>query len=401
MQAQPGVSRRLSELREELSVVDSCSHRAEEVKSLSLSDVTSKTSKDDLEAPESSKDTKSRETETKLDDHSEANKTQEKRLRLSTSIFQLECLDDFVRTELKDVIGLRERIESGALESIDFSDLWHLFKPGDTVISTENGYEQLYTVYSITGGQIQTRARTLREVQFHDPNEPVEDASEKLLRNEAYGIGTWTTLRIDCYYMCFNGAKVGPIRALKRIKHYAGQRKVTELPIYPAHYHSDGDLLLKRMEERGRKHLSSTGHQSYDGLSVPPRTDSLSPSAQQIQPISHKKYSEFQEDIQADVFVDFTQFYQDTPSQKPRLGSLPKSLPDTIESEESFPESKFNYRRLSGHKIDVKLFNDFMTVNRSNLELVKSECALERADYLRLLPHAVPGYSFQARKWCK
>jgi hypothetical protein len=44
---------------------------------------------------------------------------------------------------------------------------------------------------------------------------------------------------------------------------------------------------------------------------------------------------------------------------------------------------------------------EFMAINWALLELLTPEQALQKPEYLQLMPGAVIGYAFRIRKWCK
>jgi hypothetical protein len=312
----------------------------------------------------------------------------------------LKVLHDFIKEELADVLEMRRRIADGVQERIRFEDLWHLFKPGDIIYSKENGYDQLYKVFSVTGGQSLKRSRTREEaneissirdkvsMRYYIPpelqDEDDEESVEKMLREEGSGIGTWTPFKVDCFFMGFDGDHCGPIATCKKIRAYVGDREITELPMYPLRFHPEKDELLRAMQARGKKFLFSGGHRSYDG-----RTLAM-------------KRTESRVEIQSDVYVDFDAYYQGNPGRKPTVGRLLRSKQNAAEEEEIFaPGSAALYRSLSGHEVDTKLSDAFLTNYRSSLERFKPEEDDISLETLSLMPHYVVGYAFQVRQWCK
>lgn len=183
----------------------------------------------------------------------------------------LKVLHDFIEEELGDVLELRRRIDEGKQERIRFEDLWHLFRIGEIVYSTEKEYGQLYKVFFLTGGQSLKRTQTdhesneiriIRErLRYWIPPEQQEEDEEetidKLLREEGAGIGTLTPFKVDCYVMGFDGEYCGPVAMMKKIRAYVGEREITSLPVYPLKFHPRRDFHLQDMEIRGRKFLFS------------------------------------------------------------------------------------------------------------------------------------------------
>lgn len=77
---------------------------------------------------------------------------------------QLKSLYDFMTAELAHVLELRKRIADGTITCIRFDDLWHMFSPGERVLSDKNGHKQLYTIYAVTGGLPLLRKPHMQEI---------------------------------------------------------------------------------------------------------------------------------------------------------------------------------------------------------------------------------------------
>jgi len=56
---------------------------------------------------------------------------------LDLRISHLQCLLNFMNEDLKDVFDLRQDLAEKRVREIAFDDLWHLFKPGDLIITSE------------------------------------------------------------------------------------------------------------------------------------------------------------------------------------------------------------------------------------------------------------------------
>lgn len=65
---------------------------------------------------------------------------------------ELKVLIDLLDTYLKATFDLRGQIDKGDLHSISFFDLWHLFRHGQEITSSE-GHTQFYRILDITGGR--------------------------------------------------------------------------------------------------------------------------------------------------------------------------------------------------------------------------------------------------------
>jgi len=149
----------------------------------------------------------------------------------------LKCLHDFIEEALEETLSLRKNIANGTIERILFEDLWHLYEPGDVIYSKDNGHDQLYRVYFVTGGQSLKRARNKQEtteinairdklrywIPPEEREENDEDTIEKWLREEGSGIGTRTTLKVDCYLWALTVNTAGPWMCAKRFVLMSGE----------------------------------------------------------------------------------------------------------------------------------------------------------------------------------
>jgi hypothetical protein len=315
--------------------------------------------------------------------------------KLQTRIGHLRLLSDLVQSECKDLIELRARIADGTLKEIAFDDLWYLFEPGDLIYGKDLGREQLYRVYAVTGAAMKLRNYTYSEMsdlQYARDrrtgyrNRPVssdEEDSDKPLREDASGHGTWTPLKVDCYTMAYDGTRFGPKEGCKKIKHYVGKREITKLRMFPIRFHPDKERILNDMAARGTKFLklSTAGHRSYEGLTVA------------------LKRSIAREEIESDVYVDFDAYYQKNPTNKPLIGRLLRSLVDITETSEQIPGSKF--RTLSGREVDDRSAQEYLAPKRTFLEPLEVSEIEKMPELIQLLPHYVVGYAFRSRQWCE
>jgi hypothetical protein len=323
---------------------------------------------------------------------------------LQRDVSHLKLLLDFIEEDLHEVLELRSQIASGTLEEILFEDLWHLFKPGDIILSTRGPNKQLFRICAVTGGAIQLRNHTREESEHMDRlrgqtlrRGPTREAGlEDILREESSGLGLWTPFTIDCYVMAYDGTEIGPVDHCKRIKHYSGKRAIRDLDVYPLRFHPNGEELLKQMEERGRRVLNSYGHRRYRGDAI------------------NSTGTEKLEDIRSDVFIDMKTYYSTSPfrntmqfpGQPPPppnaqgrpadLGHLLKTKSNPTETSEQIGKVRVF---LAGHEVDAKLSEDFMAANRVSLQARKADIDQLSAAELQLLQYPVIGYAFRYRRW--
>lgn len=123
---------------------------------------------------------------------------------LDTRLAHLKCLVQFMDSDLKHVFELRQQIKDGSLKEIAFADLWHLFNPGDLIVTSP--LLRAYRVFHTSGGR---------------PRLSKPDLFEKKT--------VCSPFNINCFYMEYDWKTVGPIHETLRISEYVGKKLVTEL----------------------------------------------------------------------------------------------------------------------------------------------------------------------------
>jgi hypothetical protein len=192
----------------------------------------------------------------------------------TTALEQLPCLLEFMDTY---ITRKRAYLNSPTCNNIAFSDIWHLFKPGDFVIS--NDRKQAYRVINVSSPP---HKGTDRWSYFY--------ASEK--ENEKSR--AQSDISIDCVYIHYDGKKFGPVLKRFKIRRFEGERLVTTLDIYPFRFCASSGLrgpavkskqegsdaeevmetsiarLRKKLIERGEMFVEVAGikHMYYTGLTV-------------------------------------------------------------------------------------------------------------------------------------
>jgi hypothetical protein len=280
----------------------------------------------------------------------------------------LKCLYDFAQEELRDVLDLRASIAKGTCKKILFEDLWHLFKPGDVVYSVYNGRIQLDKVYACSGGQLR------RKVALEDYNMGYAPGT----RREDMSLGSWTTFKVDAFEIQFNGHEYGPRAVTHVINHYAGERDITELPMYPIRFQPEGESILKQMEERGKRYIASSGHRWYEGTSL-----SLDSS------------QSLREEIESDIYVDFETYYQIKPQEVLNF-NLTKSINEIGESNEEFRGATF---LLCGQEVDGIFADEFAKNNHDLLKPMEEAELNKHPELICLLVGHVAAYVFRSRDW--
>lgn len=197
--------------------------------------------------------------------------------RSDTTLLHLPVLIEF----LDEHIGKKQHfLSSPSCEKVSFSDIWHLFKPGEFVISAD-------------GKQV------FRVVRVHSPPHkgtyPWAAYAEPRGKHAKPYVEDVT---IYCVYIHFDGTNLGPVLETFNIKKFDGEKSVTSLEIYPLRFHVLRDLevrtaknkqapefdslvaakvadLRQELIERGKLFVEVTGvkHMYYSGLTVDTRDE--------------------------------------------------------------------------------------------------------------------------------
>ncbi|TGO58157.1 hypothetical protein BCON_0058g00400 [Botryotinia convoluta] len=149
---------------------------------------------------------------------------------IDTRVAHLKCLIEFMDHDLKHVFELRQQIKDGSVTEIAFTDLWHLFSPGDLIITYP--MSRAYQVFHTSGGRL------------------------RLSKPELFGKkSVCSPFNINCFYMKSDWKTVGPIHETLRISEYAGKKPVSELLV-----ELDGKLMTERVTVLPLKLLSISEH---------------------------------------------------------------------------------------------------------------------------------------------
>ncbi|KAL4795301.1 hypothetical protein BDV19DRAFT_398964 [Aspergillus venezuelensis] len=161
---------------------------------------------------------------------------------------ELCCLIEFMDNDLQPV----QMVDSGTVQKVAFSDLWHIFKPGDVVITNQeppNAYRVLYA----------TAGRPYLSPPRNEGDDGDSDRSYKVP-------AIYSDFLVVCYQIHFDGHKFGPVAESFTIQHYTGRRSFNALPIYPLRFVQDSKI-KDNLESNGRKfkRLSNGIHLQYRG----------------------------------------------------------------------------------------------------------------------------------------
>ncbi|KAF7926079.1 uncharacterized protein EAE97_010379 [Botrytis byssoidea] len=145
---------------------------------------------------------------------------------VDTRVAHLKCLIEFMDRDLKYVFELRQQIKDGSVTEIAFTDLWHLFSPGDLIVTYP--MSRAYRVFHTSGGRLRLSKPELFEKK-----------------------AVCSPFNINCFYMMSDWKVVGPVHETLRISEYAGKKSVSELLV-----ELDGKLMTERVTVLPLKLLS-------------------------------------------------------------------------------------------------------------------------------------------------
>ncbi|XEV01770.1 hypothetical protein FSHL1_007057 [Fusarium sambucinum] len=326
-------------------------------------------------------------------DNGEALKT---RKRLMRRFDSLKLLKEFSDRYLAAQHMTYARIKSGELEKITFEDLCFLFTVGDIIYIKEREYEQLGKAYAVSGGQqrkekSKKRLRTFSAIDF----DKMPDGNQQ---NSSRGL--WSPLTIDYYTMESDGYYLGSRAKRKEIKHFSGERSITDLAVFPLRFHDRKEEVMERLTERGNRYHSSHGHKSYSGMTCSQHDD------------------ETPNEVFGDIYIDFKDYYRSfdrrphylpgtiprpnhhflppIASSRPSLGILNAFEPDLAESQDDVDGVTLD---LFDREIDQKAMEDFVSTHQHEIGLERLSSDPLSKEVLQLLPHWVPAYFFRTRTY--
>lgn len=164
---------------------------------------------------------------------------------------ELQLLIQFIDVDLKPTFDLRRTIQDGTETEIEYADLWHLFKLGDTVISPKKE-AQAFRVVNFTGGR--------------------EPLIRQLHRDGGKPITSVDGFAVDCCSLCFDGAGYVPKMERFLIRKYNGRRSITSLEVFPLKFEQNSQARLRDFEIQGRKYLELTrqpfSHRMFRGITL-------------------------------------------------------------------------------------------------------------------------------------
>lgn len=162
----------------------------------------------------------------------------EKRQSLQEKRVLLSSIIEHLSTGLADEIESHHRLRSRSRKTelgkpsarVAFSELWHLYAPGDLVYWHDQ--MQAYRVLAVRGG----RAHLAQEPARYPETVPVADGSKAQYAARLKPVGDISGFVITCFHLNSNGTYVGPVQIEVIIEHFEGTREISDLVLTPIEY---------------------------------------------------------------------------------------------------------------------------------------------------------------------
>lgn len=162
----------------------------------------------------------------------------------TTALEHLPCLLEFMDTY---ITWKRAYLNSSTCSNIAFSDIWHLFKPGDFVIS--NDHKQAYRVINVYSTPHKGTDRWSYVYTSERENEEPRAQSD---------------ISIDCVYNHYDGKKFGPVLKNFKIRRFEGEGLVTTLDIYPFRFYTSSGLRGPAVKSKQTRERCRRSHGDLD-----------------------------------------------------------------------------------------------------------------------------------------
>lgn len=317
------------------------------------------------------------------------------------AIIHLRALLKFMKEDMKAVFERHHLLRSSEASEatlVGFRDLWHLFMAGDLVVTDDPSPSRIYRVSILPACDLFSSKRPVTEIRMRS------EGSHKQVES-VYKQESMSFLNVDVFYFDFDGRNFGPVEKRFRILSYEGEKKVTDLPLFPLRFRKDAASIRSQMLDRGTKFcdLCTIVHREYNGLSaVEPkeqvwflRSTQLTGNVELIPCITTQ--------IDSQVIIDSNLAYQKYPEKAPKFG-----LKSWMEDDDRIVKEAcgipgctecFRDRYIyDDHRIDRQRTIDFIKANRSLLRLMNHSERLSD-DFKLLLTNRVFGFVLRSRRW--
>ena len=179
------------------------------------------------------------------------------------TIIHLRALLKFIQNDMQDIFAQHNRLRSSEVTTVAFQDLWHLYHAGDLVVTDDEANPKISRVSILPACDLFSSRRPVKKVKLKT------DGSHQLVES-VYEEVSMNIINIDLFNFDFDGQHFGPVESRFTMVSYEGEKKVTDLPLYPLRFRKDASTIMAKMQGRGAKFrdLCNIQHCEYTGLSV-------------------------------------------------------------------------------------------------------------------------------------
>lgn len=215
------------------------------------------------------------------------------------SLNELACYVAFMETRIMPESHRYRGLPSSLPKTIRHEDLWYLFKPGDLVyVAEDNSRGERVTPSEFS-------QRFIRVIQTRlTPRSPAR----------AIGLRSGRSWSMLGHFIEHDGASYAPVPYFASpILPYTGEKKVTELHIYPVSYLKDDTISLQAQSD-GTAYVSLIEQQFgfYSGW-----TQTVTPYGSQLTERTSGDQFAGPKHVESDVVVDFQETFKAIPHWKP------------------------------------------------------------------------------------
>ncbi|KAG9188828.1 hypothetical protein G6011_07533 [Alternaria panax] len=311
----------------------------------------------------------------------------------------LGCLIEVMDTDLRATFELRRRLQDEKMTQgeVFYKDLWHLYKPGDIVVSNPAlhlGPQQAYCVLHVTGG------RTSYEKLYPSDAIPLSPTVFSFA-NEVLKVSAGVTpFVLDCIYIDYDGTKYGPQAKCVALQDYNGLKAIRSLELFPIRFSHETPGTYTSLVERGKQYASLPGGVSklYKGLTMGEKLKKQAMWDTAVEVTQRKEvYSEIILDQNAGI-----EYRESKPRYDPRFGGgvIDKATAMAGSELEPTPCDLASCSKCTDISVDEGLDTD------ARFSFIRSTALLSHAtkdeltdDHYALLTPRMYGYALQERKW--
>lgn len=217
----------------------------------------------------------------------------------TNALSDLECFVNFMESRIM-LDALRYRAPSSHLpQTIRYEDLWYLYKPGDLVYVPRDA-----------SGRDRFRSTTFSQQILRVIQTAVTEQSTP----PPLGLSNDMPWSVLCHFIEHDGTSYAPVHVrFPPFVEFLGEKKVTELPIYPISYLEDEQVMAEAQFD-GATYVSLIERRFgfYSGW-----TQTVTPLGIQLTENSRGAKLVSPEHVESDILVDFQETFNAIPDWRP------------------------------------------------------------------------------------